>query len=323
MKNMWKGLIAILIGFALMLFGTIGEGILPLAVSGVGFLLIFLGPLTFWIILPLKEGCADKSKKWYRNPKCVVPLLILIMGFCIFMFFSVCLLPPTPPPGPTFYIQIEEVLDEDFLKIKALTTLAQTPLSNVTVAVYEHGIERLLSGPQMTDETGCAIIEVPKGYNEYFDIVAEYGGERRTLTMDRRPSPIRPPSGPTFYIKIEEGLDEYSLEIKTLTPHANTPLPNVTIKISEHGKERLLIGPYMTNESGCVKIQIPEGYYNKYFDIVGEYEGETTTLTVDERSRIIKLGDELGPAGIAVFAIVIASSIGALGWLLRRHFEKK
>jgi hypothetical protein len=228
MKNMWKGLIAILIGFALMLFGTIGEGILPLAgyVSGVGILLIFLGPLTFWIILPLKEGCADKKQKWYRNPKCVVPLLILIMGFCIFMFSPMYLMPPpTAPPGPTFYIQIEEVLDEDFLKIKALTTLYHTPLSNVTVAVYEHGIERLLSGPQMTDETGCVIIEVPKGYNEYFDIVAEYKGERRTLTMDRR-------------------------------------------------------------------------------------------------SWLIKLGDKLGPAGIAVFATVIASFIGVLGWLLRRHFEK-
>jgi len=43
----------------------------------------------------------------------------------------------------------------------------------------------------MTDETGCAIIEVPKGYNKYFDIVAVYKGVRSTLTVDKRPPLIK------------------------------------------------------------------------------------------------------------------------------------
>jgi hypothetical protein len=94
---------------------------------------------------------------------------------------------PPPPPTPSFYIQIEEVINEDHFKINASHAFDSGPLPNVTIAVYEHGVERLLSGPQMTDENGCAIIEIPKGYNKYFDIVAVYKGERRTLPVDKGP----------------------------------------------------------------------------------------------------------------------------------------
>jgi hypothetical protein len=91
------------------------------------------------------------------------------------------------PHAPSFDIQIEEVINEDYLKINASHALDSKPLPNVTVAIYEHGVERRLSGPQITDETGCAIIKIPKGYNKYFDIVAEYKGERLTETVDERP----------------------------------------------------------------------------------------------------------------------------------------
>ena len=173
------------------------------------------------------------DKKWYKNPKILLPLVAIIMAILSTQMVYFTIIPPSPvtnethilPPEPSFYIKIEEGIEEDHFKIKATDASYLRPLPNVTAAVYEHGVERLLSGPQMTDETGCAIIEVSKGYNKYFDIVAEYKGERRTLTVDRG-------------------------------------------------------------------------------------------------SWLIKVGDRLGPAGIAVFAIVVTSFIGVLGWLLRRHFEK-
>ena len=168
------------------------------------------------------------DKKWYKNLKTLVQLLVIVIITVILIMLSGILMPiywGDVPSAPSFYIELEEGIGEDHFKIKATDASHLKHLPNVTVAVYEHGVERLLSGPQMTDETGCAIIEVPKGYNKYFDIVAEYKGERRTLTVDRR-------------------------------------------------------------------------------------------------SWLIKLGDRLGSAGIVVFAIVVTTFIGALGWLLRRHFEK-
>lgn len=109
-------------------------------------------------------------------------------------------------PEPTFYIQAEEVFNEDILKINAFIFNTSTPLPDVTVAVYEHGVERLLSGPQMTNEQGYAFIEVPKGYNTYFDIVADYKGERKSLTIDRR----------GWLIKLEDKLGLVGIAILTI-----------------------------------------------------------------------------------------------------------
>ena len=92
---------------------------------------------------------------------------------------------------PSFYIQIEETTKEDHYKIHALNASDFRPLPNVTVAVFEHGEERLLSGPQRTNKTGCCIVKVPGGYNELFDIVAKYENETRTETEDRRPSMVK------------------------------------------------------------------------------------------------------------------------------------
>jgi len=42
-----------------------------------------------------------------------------------------------PPSAPSFYIQTEEVINEDYLKINASHAFDSGPLPNVTVAIYE------------------------------------------------------------------------------------------------------------------------------------------------------------------------------------------
>ncbi|RZN35304.1 MAG: DUF4352 domain-containing protein [Methanophagales archaeon ANME-1-THS] len=89
MKSIWKGLIGLfvlLLGFALWLAGSIFEGIagglagesflLTRGALGIGFLLIFFGPIFFWIFLPLKD-------RWYEShPK---RFIIAITPFVIFL----------------------------------------------------------------------------------------------------------------------------------------------------------------------------------------------------------------------------------------------
>jgi len=97
MKVIWKGLIGLgtlLLGLALWIAGSIVEGIaaglagesffLTRSVMGIGFFLIFFGPIFFWIILPLKD-------RWYEShPKrfiaAITPFvlsLLLIFGVVI------------------------------------------------------------------------------------------------------------------------------------------------------------------------------------------------------------------------------------------------
>jgi hypothetical protein len=130
-----------------------------------------------------------------------------------------------------------------------------------------------------------------------------------------------PPSAPSFYVQIEEVLNENYLKINASHTFDSGPLPNVTVAIYEHGVERLLSGPQMTDETGCAIIEIPKGYH-KYFDIVAVYEGRRSTLTVDKRPLLVKSEDTLGQLGIAVFSTVLAVIAGVLGWLVRGHFEK-
>ena len=129
------------------------------------------------------------------------------------------------------------------------------------------------------------------------------------------------PSAPSFYIQIEEVLNEDYLKINASHTFDSGPLPNVTVAIYERGVERLLSGSQMTDETGCAIIEIPKGY-NKYFDIVAVYEGRRSTLTVDKRSLLVKSEDTLGQLGITVFSTVLAVIAGVLGWLVRGHFEK-
>lgn len=89
MKNIWKGLIGLfvlLLGFVLWIVGSIVEGLagwggesflITRGAMGIGFLLIFFGPIFFWIILPLKD-------RWYgSHPKrfiaAITPFVLFIL----------------------------------------------------------------------------------------------------------------------------------------------------------------------------------------------------------------------------------------------------
>ena len=80
------GLFALLLGLALWIAGSIFEGIagglagesflLTRGAMGIGFLLIFFGPIFFWIILPLKD-------RWYEShPK---RFIVAITPFVLFL----------------------------------------------------------------------------------------------------------------------------------------------------------------------------------------------------------------------------------------------
>jgi len=90
MKNIWKGLIGLfvlLLGFALWIAGSIFEGIarglagesflLTRGVMSIGSLLIFLGPIIFWIVLPLKDRWYEKHRK--RFAIVLIPIVLFVL----------------------------------------------------------------------------------------------------------------------------------------------------------------------------------------------------------------------------------------------------
>jgi len=93
MKSIWKGLIGLgtlLLGLALWIAGSIIEGIaaglagesflLTRSAMGIGFLLIFFGPIFFWIILPLKD-------RWYEShPKRFIAAITPFVLFLLLIF---------------------------------------------------------------------------------------------------------------------------------------------------------------------------------------------------------------------------------------------
>ncbi len=91
-----------------------------------------------------------------------------------------------PVENQYYKIQTEEHSNKDFLLVKILN-YSNSPLPNVTIKALEHGEGRLLSGPYLTNESGYALIQIPYGYDEYFDIVGEYKNVTNTKTIDRRP----------------------------------------------------------------------------------------------------------------------------------------
>ena len=92
MKNIWKGLVGLtffLLGLTLWIVGGMYEDLARLVgessfltrfAMGIGFLLIFLGPILFWIILPLKE-------RWYElHPKRFITVVIPLVLFLLLSF---------------------------------------------------------------------------------------------------------------------------------------------------------------------------------------------------------------------------------------------
>ena len=128
---------------------------------------------------------------------------------------------------------------------------------------------------------------------------------------------------PNQYYKIQtEQLNEDFLLVKFLNYTDNSPLPNATIKVLEHGGGRLLCGPYLTNESGYTLIQIPHGY-DEHFDIVGEYKNGRYTKTIDKRTILVRSEDILGSLGIGLILALVTIAGGIGGWLLRGGKIKK
>lgn len=99
--------------------------------------------------------------------------------------------------------------------------------------------------------------------------------------------------------------------VKILNYNNDSPLPNVTITVLEHGEGRLLSGPYITNESGYTIIQIPLGY-EEHFDIVGDYKNVMNTITIDKRSPLVKSEAYLGSLGIGIIVAIISIMVGML-----------
>ena len=125
------------------------------------------------------------------------------------------------------------------------------------------------------------------------------------------------------YFRIQtEQLNEDFLLVKFLNYTNNSPLPNATIKVLEHGEGRLLCGPYITNESGYTLIQIPHGY-DEHFDIVGEYKNGTYTKTIDKRTILVRSEDTLGSLGIGLIIALVGIAGGIGGWLFRGGKIKK
>ena len=90
-----------------------------------------------------------------------------------------------------YYIEIEESTNGDFLLIRTLSYNDDLPLTNVSLSILEHGEGRLLSGPDFTNETGYGILQIPKGYSDYFDIVGNYKDVTQTFTVDTRPHLVK------------------------------------------------------------------------------------------------------------------------------------
>jgi hypothetical protein len=114
-----------------------------------------------------------------------------------------------------------------------------------------------------------------------------------------------------YKIQTEEQSNKDFLLVKILNYDYNSPLPNVTIKVLEHGEGRLLSGPYITNESGYTIIQIPPGY-KEHFDIVGDYKNVINTITIDKRSPLVKSEEYLGTLGVGIIVGIILIIVGML-----------
>jgi hypothetical protein len=82
----WRGLVTLLLGLALWIAASLFEGLAgglaarsflsARVVIGIGFLLIFFGPVLFWIILPLRD-------KWYEShPK---RFIVVVIPFVLFL----------------------------------------------------------------------------------------------------------------------------------------------------------------------------------------------------------------------------------------------
>jgi hypothetical protein len=90
-------------------------------------------------------------------------------------------------PEPKGQLRLKIVsYDEDFLLVRTISSGDNLPLTNVTLNISKHDGGIFLSGPYLVNETGYAILQIPNGYSECFDIVGNYKGVTQTFTFDIR-----------------------------------------------------------------------------------------------------------------------------------------
>lgn len=88
--------------------------------------------------------------------------------------------------GPPFSINTENI-DDEHLKIVAVTGSNSQPLPNVEVAIYAYEYRvAALEGPTFTNESGIAVLRIPEGYKSHFDVVGTYHGYSTPKTIDNR-----------------------------------------------------------------------------------------------------------------------------------------
>jgi|LDZT01.1.fsa_nt_gi hypothetical protein len=118
-------------------------------------------------------------------------------------------------------------------------------------------------------------------------------------------------TGNVPFIKIEK-INEEHLKITATNGSNGQPVPNVEVAIYAHKYlVAALEGPTFTNESGIAILRIPEGY-KSHFDVIGKYQGITTTETIDNRNLSVKWSEELGPLGVSAITTVMGFALGFL-----------
>lgn len=133
----------------------------------------------------------NNIKKSFKNDSAVeLPINIVVM-LVVGMVALAALIAIIPSPTCHFTLEIEDSYDGDFLRVRIYSYDDDLPLTNVTLSISEHGDGRLLSGPYLVNETGYAILQIPNGYSEYFDIVGNCKDVTQTFTIDSRPNLVK------------------------------------------------------------------------------------------------------------------------------------
>jgi len=112
----------------------------------------------------------------------------------------------------------------------------------------------------------------------------------------------------TFKFSVEK-INGNQLCINAMNYSNNAPLSDVIFSIDTYDSDILLAGPLLSNESGQVIFEIPNGYDR--VNIVGNYSGLRSTYTYDTRFYSAWLSDYLGALGIAIIIFII-TAIGAV-----------
>lgn len=117
-----------------------------------------------------------------------------------------------------------------------------------------------------------------------------------------------------FTITVQKS-DDNQFFVKALNKSDNLPLSNVIISLNSYETDSLLEGPLLSDESGRVIFEVPNGYDRVNF--VGYLSGIRTTYTFDSRSYGAQVSENIGPLGIAIIIFiltVIGAGLSKINW---------